>query len=138
MRQLGVLAAAGIYCLENHVERVKEDHDNAQLLARIVNEMKSPNVFVVQEDLQTGIIMLNVMGGINVPEFCKRLGQVREEERKEVGALVSVRCLPWSNTRTRLVMHLDISTEMAEQAARKICFVTKGEHSINNFMELHA
>jgi threonine aldolase len=34
MRQAGVLAAAGIYALENNVQRLAEDHDNAQLLAQ--------------------------------------------------------------------------------------------------------
>ena len=33
MRQIGYLAAAGIYALENHVERLKEDHDNCRLIA---------------------------------------------------------------------------------------------------------
>lgn len=34
MRQAGVLAAAGIYALQNHVERLREDHENARLLAQ--------------------------------------------------------------------------------------------------------
>jgi threonine aldolase len=33
MRQAGVLAAAGLYALENHVQRLAEDHDNAEYLA---------------------------------------------------------------------------------------------------------
>jgi threonine aldolase len=34
MRQAGVLAAAGIYALQNHVERLREDHENARVLAK--------------------------------------------------------------------------------------------------------
>jgi threonine aldolase len=33
MRQVGILAAAGLYALDHHVERLVEDHDNARLLA---------------------------------------------------------------------------------------------------------
>jgi len=33
MRQIGYLAAAGIYALEHHVERLAEDHEHARLLA---------------------------------------------------------------------------------------------------------
>jgi threonine aldolase len=34
MRQAGMLAAAGIYALDNHLHRLDDDHDNAQLLAQ--------------------------------------------------------------------------------------------------------
>lgn len=33
MRQVGILAAAALYALDNNVERLKEDHDNAKKLA---------------------------------------------------------------------------------------------------------
>ena len=36
-RQAGVLAAAGIYALDNMVERMKEDHEHARLVADMVN-----------------------------------------------------------------------------------------------------
>jgi len=39
MRQSGILAAAGIYALENHVERLAEDHQRAQKLAQAVNSI---------------------------------------------------------------------------------------------------
>ena len=38
MRQAGILAAAGIYALEHHIERLAEDHDKAVRLAELVNE----------------------------------------------------------------------------------------------------
>jgi threonine aldolase len=40
MRQAGVIAAAGLYALENNVERLKVDHDNAERLARGLRELK--------------------------------------------------------------------------------------------------
>jgi threonine aldolase len=39
MRQAGVIAAAGLYALENNVERLKTDHDNAERLARGLHEL---------------------------------------------------------------------------------------------------
>jgi threonine aldolase len=125
MRQAGIIAAAGLYCLDNHIERLKDDHENAKAMARIINSMKSPNVFINTEELDTNIIMLNVHG-FNVPEFCRRLSSVDENEKSSVGSLVSLRCFPWSDTKTRLVLHLDITSEMAEKAARKVCYVTEG------------
>jgi threonine aldolase len=44
MRQAGVLAAAGIYALQNHVERLKEDHDNASALAAAISGMNGIGV----------------------------------------------------------------------------------------------
>jgi threonine aldolase len=40
MRQAGVLAAAGLYALENNVERLRTDHENAARLARGLRELK--------------------------------------------------------------------------------------------------
>ncbi|TAF32465.1 MAG: aminotransferase class I/II-fold pyridoxal phosphate-dependent enzyme [Cytophagales bacterium] len=37
MRQIGMLAAAGLYALENHVQRLKEDHDMAQRIVKLLN-----------------------------------------------------------------------------------------------------
>jgi len=36
MRQAGVLAGAAMYALNNHVERLKEDHDNTIILAKCI------------------------------------------------------------------------------------------------------
>ena len=40
MRQAGVIAAAGLYALENNVERLQDDHANAEKLARGLRELK--------------------------------------------------------------------------------------------------
>jgi threonine aldolase len=39
MRQVGILAAAGLYALEHHIERLAEDHENAQILAQALREI---------------------------------------------------------------------------------------------------
>src|SRR6202040_3756951 len=42
MRQAGVLAAAGLYALENHVQRLAEDHDNAAYLSEGLRDLGLP------------------------------------------------------------------------------------------------
>ena len=54
MRQAGILAAAGIYALENNITRLEEDHDNAALLADGLAEIEG--VDVDREALQTNIL----------------------------------------------------------------------------------
>jgi threonine aldolase len=55
MRQAGVLAAAGLYAMENHVQRLAEDHDNAEYLAAGLREgglkVSAPQTNVVYLDV---------------------------------------------------------------------------------------
>jgi len=44
MRQAGVLAAAGIYALNHHVERLAQDHDNARALAQGLSDIEGVSV----------------------------------------------------------------------------------------------
>ncbi|KTC76769.1 low-specificity L-threonine aldolase [Legionella brunensis] len=56
MRQVGLLAAAGIYALENNIERLKEDHENAFNLASALAELSE--IEVEQKSLQTNILFV--------------------------------------------------------------------------------
>ena len=58
MRQVGVLAAAGLYALDNHLERLAEDHRRAELLAGALAEI--PGVHVVSPD--TNIVRFRLNG----------------------------------------------------------------------------
>ena len=58
MRQAGIIAAAGIYALENNVTRLKEDHENAMLLAQGLSEVSG--IEVDTESLQTNILFIKV------------------------------------------------------------------------------
>lgn len=89
MRQAGVLAAAGLYAMDHHVERLAEDHANAEHLARGLADiglsvvMPQTNVVYVQVDPQ------------------------RTEALKE--HLAKRRIVASVAPRTRLVTHLDVS-----------------------------
>ena len=57
MRQAGFLAAAGIYALENNVERLQEDHTNALFLANSIRNLAG---FSLKEEPQTNMVMLDL------------------------------------------------------------------------------
>lgn len=61
MRQAGILAAAGLYALENNVERLAEDHENAKQLARILS--KTDWAMVDPHRVETNIFLCSVKGG---------------------------------------------------------------------------
>ena len=58
MRQAGIIAAAGVYALENMVERLAEDHDNAQRLAKGLASI--PGLAIDPERVQTNIFFCHV------------------------------------------------------------------------------
>lgn len=97
MRQAGILAAAGLYALNHHVQRLADDHANAYLLARGLQDI--PQLTVRYEDSQTNMVF------VTVPE--SEAGPLAERLRSE-----SIIISP--GTTIRLVTHLDISTEDIE------------------------
>jgi len=98
MRQAGVLAAAGIYALENNVDRLKEDHDNARLLGEELASL--PGLEVDLAGVQTNMVYANVVKeGLNAVEYGGLL--------KEKGVLVNA----MSKDYFRAVTHLGIDRE---------------------------
>ena len=55
MRQVGILAAAGLYALKNNFERLSEDHEKAKILAERINANK--NLEINMEAVQTNILL---------------------------------------------------------------------------------
>jgi threonine aldolase len=100
MRQVGVLAAAGLHALDHHVERLATDHENARLLAAACD--------VDPSSVDTNIVVLDV------PDAPAVVAAARE-----VGVLVSA-----VGPRTaRLVTHLDVSEAQTRQAAEVLAKV---------------
>lgn len=60
MRQAGVLAAAALYALDHHRERLREDHDNARLLAEALAQF--PGVRCAVRDVETNIVNFDLPG----------------------------------------------------------------------------
>ncbi len=94
MRQVGILAAAGLHALDHHVERLAEDHANARLLAEACD--------VDPAGVETNIVV------VDVPDAAAVVNAARE-----AGVLVGA-----VGARTvRMVTHLDVSAEQAKEAA---------------------
>jgi threonine aldolase len=103
LRQAGILAAAGIYALDHHVDRLKEDHDNAKRLALGLKEIRG--IAVNPDHVETNIIIFGVAGtGMSSPA-------VRDAMQKE-GVLMNA--LPGNEI--RVVTHLDVSRDDIDKA----------------------
>jgi threonine aldolase len=103
MRQAGILAAAGIYALDHHIARLKEDHENAKRLARGLEGLKG--ISIDPDHVETNMVMFSVTGA------GRSLTHVKEEMQKE-GVLFNA----ISRSQIRLVTHLDVSREEIDQA----------------------
>lgn len=101
MRQAGYLAAAGIFALNNNIERLAEDHYHARLLGQ-----KLMDCSWVQsvEEVQSNIVMINLRPEISDQDVIYQL--------KKKGILVS----KFGPGIIRLVTHLDISSSMVDHA----------------------
>jgi threonine aldolase len=94
MRQVGVLAAAGLHALDHHVDRLADDHANARLLAEACGvdpDTVDTNIVVVQRDDAAEFVAGAKAGGVLVAPVGPRA--------------------------VRLVTHLDVSAEDAKVAA---------------------
>jgi threonine aldolase len=105
MRQVGILAAAGIYAIDRHVERLAEDHENARRLALGLKEVKG--IAIDQEPVETNIIIFSVSGTGKTPV------QVRDAMNRE-GVLMNA----VSPTQIRLLTHLDVTREDIDTALK--------------------
>ncbi len=103
MRQVGILAAAGLYALENNRERLKEDHEKAEMLAGVID--KNPNLKIDLSAVQTNILIFEPLT-LSVDEAL--------EKCKEKGLLLSVGRVG----SLRAITHLDISDEDIKESVR--------------------
>jgi threonine aldolase len=97
MRQAGFLAAAGIYALQNNIERLHEDHLHTR---QIADAITSKDFVQLVLPVETNIIIFELKENITAPELVAKL-----KEHSILGYAISP-------NRVRLVVHLDISKEM--------------------------
>jgi threonine aldolase len=105
MRQAGIIAAAGIYALDHHIERLKDDHQNARRLAVGLKEFKG--VSIDPKHVETNIVIFDVS---NTGMTGAQVGEAMKKE----GVLIHA----FSKTQIRLVTHLDITSEDIETALK--------------------
>jgi threonine aldolase len=95
MRQAGVIAAAGLYALENNVERLKDDHANAERLARGLRELG------LDIQLNTNMVLVRIAA---------EKAQPLAEHLKKQQVIVLPRAP------MRLVTHLDVDSAGIDRA----------------------
>ena len=104
MRQAGILAAAGIYALDHHVGRLKDDHDNAKRLARKLQQISA--ITINPQHVDTNIVIFDVVGHKLTPAAI--VAALKQE-----GVLINA----IGGTSFRAVTHLDVSTRQIDMAA---------------------
>ena len=98
MRQAGYLAAAGIYALENNIERLEEDHYHAKQIATALAKKDFVGKLM---PVETNIVIFEITGlSYTAKIFCEKL------------AKHDILCLAISATQVRMVTHLDFTKEM--------------------------
>ncbi|MCW2837149.1 MAG: L-threonine aldolase [Marmoricola sp.] len=103
MRQVGVLAAAGLYALDHHLERLVEDHEHARILAEACGadpDLTETNIVVVE-----------------VPDAPATVSAARDQ-----GVLIGA----VGPTRVRMLTHLDVDRADVEQAAVVLAKILAG------------
>ena len=96
MRQSGILAAAGIYAIENNIERMKKDHARAKTIARAIDEMDHVSVDV--DAVQTNMVYFSA-------------NDYTASEVSQKMAKAGIDMFDISPTHCRIVTHLHITDE---------------------------
>ena len=107
MRQAGIVAAAGVYALEHHVERLAEDHARAR---RLAEGLAAAGIAIDLDAVETNFVQIDVAPfGLTKWEALEKL--------KQEGVGLSATVHP---TRLRAVTHLDVSDDDVERAIELI------------------
>ena len=99
MRQAGYLANAGLYALDNNIERLSEDHKKAKEIGEVL--MKSKFVKSV-EKIETNIVIFQLQGDINEFSFIKKLNKL------------NIKLISMGSNKLRLVTHLNYTNNHHE------------------------
>lgn len=100
MRQVGYLAAAAIYALDNHVERLALDHKKAKEIEKVLEGCS----FVKKvEPVETNIVIFYVNDDLNLDDF---IGKMESND---------ILLTPMGEGKIRIVTHLDYTDEMHEK-----------------------
>ncbi len=112
MRQVGILAAAGIFALDNNIGRLAYDHMNAKFLSE--QFIRVDGLSIDMETVQTNIVIVDIdEDRMTADEFIERLA-------KEY-----VWCIKFGPQRVRFVTHLDVDEKGCQIAAAAVTKVMK-------------
>jgi threonine aldolase len=103
MRQAGIIAAGALYAIDNHRERLHEDHRKAKTLARGLDAV--PGFRVNADHVDTNIVIVEMSErGLEAVNF--------QQSLQEKGVLITLA----GQMKARLVTHLDVSEADIDEA----------------------
>lgn len=106
LRQVGMIAAPGLVALTEMVDRLADDHQNAQHLAEGLSNIEG---LQIEKEVETNIVLVNVKGlDLSVEHFLDML--------KEQGVLA----VPFGPSTVRFVTHIDVSEEDINEVIQKV------------------
>jgi threonine aldolase len=104
MRQAGICAAACVYALDHHVDRLAEDHANARALARGLSQIEGIDV----QQPETNLVFFN-------PDAAGVAGQNMVDALRQRGVLLAM-----MDGRIRACTHLDVTADMIEETVNLV------------------
>ena len=100
MRQVGILAAAGLYALDHHRERLSEDHQKAKAIGKV---LQVASYVAKLEPIETNIVIFELASHVEADKF------IRDLEANDI--LIS----DMGGGKLRMVTHLDYSSKMHQK-----------------------
>jgi threonine aldolase len=105
MRQAGYLAAAGTYALDNHIERLAEDHEKAKEIGKVLEGL----AFIKKvEPIDTNIIIFYLQDDMDEKDFLAKL------------EAMGIDLIGMGSGKLRIVTHLDYTAEMHQKFLKAI------------------
>ncbi|MFT5242840.1 MAG: threonine aldolase [Psychroserpens sp.] len=100
MRQVGYLAAAGLYALDHHVERLTDDHKKAKEIGEVLEAL---SIIKKVEPIETNIVIFELESHVDESQFLKQLSDK------------NIHIIGMGSNKLRMVTHLDYTDEMHER-----------------------
>ena len=100
MRQVGFVAAAGLYALDNHFERLTEDHKKAIEIGEVLSKNESIEKV---EPIETNIIIFELKSHVDETKFLNKLSDK------------GIKIIGMGSNKLRMVTHLDYTDEMHDR-----------------------
>lgn len=129
MRQVGILAAAGIVALEEIVPKLGDDHRRMKKIAQSVYELNNPFVKIDIENVHSNILLFEMTNSskYSADYFAKRLNEVNENEITDGivdnnGQPIVVKSSTKDLNFIRIVIYNHISDELVDYATKKIVY----------------
>ncbi|MBR9845601.1 MAG: threonine aldolase [Algicola sp.] len=100
MRQVGYLAAAGLYALDHNINRLEDDHKKAKEIGSVLSEL---SIIAKVEPIETNIVIFELESHVDETEFLQQLSDK------------NIRIIGMGSNKLRMVTHLDYTDTMHER-----------------------